>query len=542
MRASEPISPHRPTYLECVQAFRWPVLDRFNIAEAICDRHARARPDATALIVEAEDGAVTRYDFRTLARESNRLANAFAALGVRRGDRVAVVVSQGYECLLTHLAAYKLGAVAIPLSPLFGPEGLQHRLSDSGARAAVTTTQGAAIVEEIRDALPELAAVLCVDGPGPGAADLHATLARASDALTPVDTVAEDPALLIYTSGTTGLAKGALHAHRTLIGHLPGVEFTLLRFPRPGDVYWTPADWSWVAGLLDAALPSLYHAVPVVARRLSKFDPDVALDLIARHGVRNTLFTPTALKLIRQAMPGPRPGVELRSMISGGEPVGEALLEWGRSALGIEISEAYGQTEANLVIGGNANVYPHKPGTLGRAIPGHTVAIVDEAGCERPRGEEGQIAVKRPDPVLFKEYWRNPEATAEKFAGDWCMTGDLGEMDEDGDITFRGRADDVINASGYRIGPVEIEACMMRHPKVALVGVIGKPDEERGEIVKAFVVPADGVMPTLALAQELKSFVRERLAAYQYPREVEFLKEMPVTVSGKIRRKALRER
>ncbi len=539
---SQPIAPNRPTYSQCVQAFRWPALDRFNIAEAVCERHARATPHATALIVEAEDGTLTRYDFRTLARQSNRLANALAALGVARGDRVAVVVSQGYECLLSHLASYKIGAVAIPLSPLFGPEGLQHRLSDSGARAAVTTTRGAAIIEGIRDVLPELDTVLCIDGAGPGAADFHATLACASDVLTPVDTGAEDPALLIYTSGTTGLAKGALHAHRTLIGHLPGVEFTLLGFPKPGDVYWTPADWSWVAGLLDAALPSLYHAVPLVARRLAKFDPDIALDLMARHGIRNTLMTPTALKRIRQAMPDPRPGVELRSVISGGEPVGEALLEWGRSALGIEISEAYGQTEANLIVGGNANVYPHKPGTLGRAIPGHTVAIVDETGRECPRGEEGQIAVRRPDPVLFKEYWGNPEATAEKFAGEWCLSGDLGVMDEDGDITFHGRTDDVINASGYRIGPVEIEACMMRHPKVALVGVVGKPDEDRGEIVKAFVVPADDVMPTPQLAQELKSFVRERLAAYQYPREVEFLEEMPVTVSGKIRRQALRDR
>lgn len=539
MRA--PITPERGSYAEVVDAFRWPRPARFNIAEAVCDRHARAVPDAPALIAEDEAGAVTVYDFRTLARDSNRLANALAARGVGRGDRVAIVLSQGYECLLTHLAAYKLGAIAIPLSPLFGPEGLQHRLSDSGAKAAVVTPAGADILETIRDALPALTSVLCVGGPAPGCEAFAAVVERASDSLNPVDTAADDPALLIYTSGTTGLAKGALHAHRTLLGHLPGVEFTLRYFPKPGDVYWTPADWSWVAGLLDVVMPSLYHAVPVVARRLARFDPEVALDLMIRHKVRNTLITPTALKLIRQVMPGPRPGIILRSMISGGEPVGEALLDWGRTALGMEISEAYGQTEANLIIGGNADVYPHKPGTLGRAIPGHRVAIVSDEGEVLPPGEEGQIALHRPDPVLFLEYWNNPQATAEKFAGDWCLTGDLGVMDADGDITFGGRTDDLINASGYRIGPVEIEACLMRHPKVALVGVVGKPDPEKGEIVKAFVVPADGVEPSPDLAKELKAFVRSRLAAYQYPREIAFIDEMPVTVSGKVRRKDLRE-
>jgi acetyl-CoA synthetase len=533
--------PIRSTYQDCVAAFRWPQPKAFNIAGAVCDRHADLSPDATALIVETETGEVARHSFIQIQRAANRLANGIRALGVQRGDRVAIILSQGLECLVAHVAAYKVGAIAIPLSPLFGPEGLCHRLGNSGTRLAVTNGEGCRAIAAVRDSLPTLETILSVDGEEVGARDFWRTLREGRDRFETLATAASDPALLIYTSGTTGLAKGALHSHRTLLGHLPGVEFSLGFFPQPGDLYWSPADWSWVAGLLDVLLPSLYHGIPVVARRFAKFDPEAAFDLMARHGVRNALITPTALKQMRQVAPARCPEVDLRSLCSGGEPVGEALLDWGRAALGLTINEVYGQTEANLIIGGNADVLPPRSGATGRAIPGHIVKIVDEAGRVLPSGVSGQIALKRPDPVMFVKYWEDPAATAAKFAGDWCLTGDLGVMDDDGYITFEGRSDDVINASGYRIGPVEIESCLMRHPKVALVGVVGKPDAARGEIVKAFVVPADGVSPSKSLAAELREFVRERLAAYQYPREIAFLEEMPVTVSGKIRRRALRD-
>ena len=533
--------PERSTYQDCVEAFRWPQPERFNIAAAVCDRHAAARPDATALIVESDTGAVARHSFIEVQRAANSLANGLQALGVERGDRVAIILSQSLECLVTHLAAYKVGAIAVPLSPLFGPDGLAHRLGDSATRLTVTNAEGCAAIAMVRDRLPALQTVLSVDGAAAGTGDFWETLRAGRDRFETLATAAEDPALLVYTSGTTGLAKGALHCHRTLLGHLPGVEFVLDFFPQPGDLYWTPADWSWVAGLLDVLLPSLYYGVPVVARRFAKFDPEAAFALMARHGVRNALITPTALKLMRQVARRPRPGVAMRSLFSGGEPLGEALLDWGRSALGLTINEAFGQTEANMIVGGSAGILPHRAGTIGRGIPGHRVAIVDETGRILPPESQGQIAVHRPDPVLFVAYWGKPEATAAKFAGDWCLTGDLGTMDAEGYITFGGRADDVINASGYRIGPVEIEACLMRHPKVALVGVVGKPDAERGEIVKAFVVPADGVSPSAALTAELQDFVRTRLAAHQYPKEIAYLEEMPVTVSGKVRRKALRD-
>ncbi len=533
--------PERSSYRDCVEAFRWPQPKTFNIAEAVCDRHAGLTPDATALIVESESGDIAKHSFIEIQRAANRLANGFIALGVQRGDRVAIILSQSLECLLCHIAAYKVGAIAVPLSPLFGPDGLLHRLGDSGTRLAVTSAEGYRALDGVRDRLPDLQTVLSLDGEESGTADFWQTLRGGRDRFETLATAATDPALLIYTSGTTGLAKGALHSHQTLLGHLPGVEFALGFFPKPGDLFWSPADWSWVAGLLDVLLPSLYHGIPVVVRRFAKFDPEAAFDLMARHGVRNSLITPTALKLMRQVAPTKRPGLKLRSLFSGGEPLGDALLDWGRGTLGLTINEAYGQTEANMIIGGNADILPPRPGAIGRAIPGHDVQIVDAAGAVLPPGTKGQIALRRPDPVLFMEYWGNPTATAAKFAGDWCLTGDLGVMDVAGYITFEGRTDDVINASGYRIGPVEIESCLMQHPGVALVGVVGKPDAERGEIVKAFVVPAESAVPSQALAKELQDFVRTRLAAYQYPREIAFLEEMPVTVSGKIRRRALRD-
>ncbi|MBM84879.1 MAG: AMP-dependent synthetase [Rhodospirillaceae bacterium] len=533
--------PERESYEACYRDFRWSIPDRLNIANITCDRQAAWRPDQVGLIVEDEMGTVTRYRYREIRQLANRLANAYAALGISSGDRIAVVLSQGVECLVAHLAAYKLGAISVPLSPLFGPEGLSHRLVDSATSLVVTDAEGAAAIAAVVDDIGTLRAILSTGGNGPGGElDLMETLLKGSDHFDTADTAATDPAVLIYTSGTTGLPRGVLHAHQVLLGHLPGMEFCLGYFPKPGDLYWSPADWSWVAGLLDVILPGFYHGVPVLARRFAKFEAEAAFDLMARHGVRNSLITPTALKLMRQSRSEPARGVVLRSLCTGGEPMGTELLEWGRSVFGLSINEIYGQTEANVVVTSNAEVMSPRAGAIGKASPGHVVEIVGDNGQVVGPGEQGQIAVRRPNPVMFLEYWHSPKATAEKFIGNWCLTGDLGVKDQDGYIAFRGRVDDVINTSGYRIGPVEIETCLMRHPDVALVGVVGKPDASRGEIIKAFVVTSEGVEGSDSLAHSLQSFVRRRLAAYQYPREIAFLDEMPVTVSGKIRREDLR--
>jgi acetyl-CoA synthetase len=530
------------SYEEARGRFRWRIPARYNIGVDACDRHATARPDAPALIFEDEAGTVRRYSFTDIKRLSNRLANVLAAHGLARGDRVGILLQQAPETAVAHIAAYKAGLIAIPLFVLFGEDALEYRLANAGARAVVTDAENLPKVLAIRDRLPELRTVIAGGG-GPGdTLDFAAALDRASDEFTPVDTAADDPALIIFTSGTTGPPKGALHAHRVLLGHLPGVEFPHEFFPQPGDLFWTPADWAWIGGLLDVLLPAWHHGVPVLAHRFRKFEPQAAFDLMARHSVRNVFFPPTALKLIRQAGAPAGHGVTLRSIGSGGETLGAELLDWGRAVFGVTINEFYGQTECNLVVGNCASIMPVQAGSMGRPVPGHEVAVIDEAGKLCPPGTPGQIAVRRPDPVMFLEYWRNPQATTEKFIGDWMLTGDLGRQEEGGYLRYVGRADDVITSAGYRIGPAEIEDCLLRHPAVAMAAAIGVPDPVRTEAVKAFIVLKHGHTGGPELAAALQAHVKSRLAAHEYPREVEFVDSLPLTATGKIMRRELRAR
>ncbi len=530
------------SYDALIRDFRWRVPARYNMGVDVCDKWAMAA-DRPALIHGRGDGRVEHYSFRDLMRLSNRLANAFGAHGIERGARIAVLLPQAPETAVAHIAAYKLGAIAVPLFTLFGPEALAYRLANSGAKALVTNADGVAKIDGIRADLPQLSLVLSIDGPGDGALDFHGELDKASDSFTPVDTAADDPALIIYTSGTTGPPKGALHAHRVLLGHLPGVELPQEFFPQPGDLFWTPADWAWIGGLLDVLLPAWHHGVPVLAHRFAKFDPEAAFDLMARHGVRNAFMPPTALKMMRRVeRPHERRPYALRSMGSGGETLGEELLGWGRETFGLTINEFYGQTECNLIVSNCAGLMPVRPGSMGRAVPGHALAVVDASGNPLPDGAAGTVAVKRPDPVMFLEYWNNPEATAAKFAGDWLLTGDMARRDEDGYLHFLGRDDDVITSGGYRIGPGEIEDCLLRHPAVALAAAVGVPDPERTEQVKAFLVLNDGYEAGDDLAREIQAWVKTRLAAHEYPREVAFLDALPMTATGKIMRRELRGR
>ncbi|MBI1775204.1 MAG: acyl-CoA synthetase [Proteobacteria bacterium] len=527
-------------YTSVYDGFHWRIPERYNIAVDVCDRHALVDPSRLALIYEDADGSSQRYSFGDMTRSSNRLANALRALGIGRGDRVAILLPQCPETAIAHLAIYKLGAIALPLFMLFGPEALEFRLADSGAKAIIVGAAGFGALAEIRSRLADLAHVIVVGAKAPNAHPFQHLLDRASDRFDPIDTAADDPALIIYTSGTTGPPKGALHAHRVLLGHLPGVEFPHEFFPQAGDLFWTPADWAWIGGLLDVLLPSWHHGVPVLAHRASKFDPEHALDLMARHGVRNVFMPPTALKLMRQSEAKPRHDLRLRTVASGGERLGEELIEWSRRTFALTVNEFYGQTEANLVVGNCSSILPVRAGSMGRAMPGHVVEVVDETGRPQPPDATGVIAVKAPDPTMFLRYWNQPEATQQKFVGPWCLTGDTGRKDKDGYFWFEGRNDDVINSAGYRIGPAEIEECLMRHPAVAMVAVIGWPDALRGEVVKAFVVPRHGHAPSSELAREIQTFVKQRLAQHEYPRLVEFRDSLPMTVTGKIRRRDLR--
>ena len=477
------------TYEEVYRSFKWKVPKFYNIGVDCCDKWADQRY-RLALIYEDEQGRVEKYTFWELKRLSNRLANALQACGLKQGDRVGILLPQCPETALSHLAIYKTGGIALPLFTLFGPEALEYRLANSGARAVITDEGNLPKILEIKDRLPELKAVIVTRGETPeGVVDFWKILEKGSSSFTPLRTRADDPALIIYTSGTTGPPKGALHAQRVVLGHVPGVEFFHNFFPKKDDLYWTPADWAWIGGLIDVLLPSWHHGVPVVAFRAKKFDPEQAFYFIAKYGIRNAFMPPTALKIMRQVQdPGKRYDFAMRTIGCGGETLGEELLEWGRRVMGLTINEFYGQTEVNLVLGNCSEIMENRRGSMGRPIPGHRVEVVDGAGRVLPPGEVGEVAIQRPDPVMFLGYWGNPQATEDKFIDDWSLTGDLARKDEEGYFWFVGRKDDLISSAGYRIGPAEIEDCLIKHPAVAMAGVIGSPDAVRGEIVKAFIV------------------------------------------------------
>jgi acetyl-CoA synthetase len=535
------VLPAASDYDALCRAFRWRVPAHYNIGVDVCDRWAEIEPGRIAIFHVGAGGAVEEISYGALRESSNRLANALAGHGIGRGDRVAILLPQAPAVAASHIAIYKLGAIALPLAILFGNEAISYRLKDSGARALITNARGLEKLAGARAALPDLELVLSIDGPAEGAEDFHAVLARAAGDFTPAATTSDDPALMVYTSGTTGPPKGALHAHRVLIGHLPGIEFPHEFLPQPGDRFWTPADWAWAGGLLNVLLPALHYGVPVVAQKFEKFDPEEAYALMARMNVRNAFVPPTALRMLRSAPP-PQAGIRLRSVGSGGEALGAETYEWGKSALGVTINEFYGQTECNLVLASCAALGVSRAGAIGKAVPGHTVAVIRPDGSQCAPGELGQIAIKRPDPVMFLEYWGKPDATRDKFIGDWMTTGDQGVIDAEGYVQFIGRDDDVITSAGYRIGPTEIEDCLIRHPAVALAAVVGKPDPVRTEIVKAFIVLKSGQAPSDALAADIKDFVKTRLSAHEYPREVAFIQQMPMTTTGKVIRRLLRER
>jgi len=531
-------------YDELYRSFRWDVPARFNIAQACCARWAADR-GRFALYWEDESGATAAYSFWDIQQRANRLSNALAALGVRRGDRVAIVLPQRPETAIAYMAIFQMGAVALPLSHLFGPEALEYRMQHAGASVAIVEPGTLPSLWAIRARLGQLREVIGVGGASEaGVRSWEALLEQASRDFACVDTAADDPALIIYTSGTTGAPKGALEAQRSILGNIPGFVHSHDFFPQPGDMFWSPADWAWAGGLFDALLPSWYFGVPVLGYR-GRFDAERAYHLLDRYGVRNAFLFPTALKLMMKAVPEPRKKyrIGLRSVMSAGESVGATVIEWAREQLGVTINEMFGQTEINYVVGNCQAAWPVKPGSIGRPYPGHRVAIIDDQGKEVPRGELGEIAVHRAgDPVFFLEYWNNPQATRDKFIGDWALTGDQGKMDEDGYVWYQGRSDDVIKSAGYRIGPAEIESCLVKHPAVSNAAVIGKPDETRGAIVKAFIVLQPGERPSKALEDDIQNHVRARLAPYEYPREIEFIDALPMTTTGKVQRKELRRR
>ncbi|MDP0928585.1 AMP-binding protein [Paracoccus onubensis] len=490
--------------------FAWDFPEHLNMADQ-CLSH---KPGGVA-IIEYYDGAPHPVTYAELSRMTADLAHALQAA---RGECVAVLRTQSAWTAAAHLAVWKSAAISIPLFKLFGSDALELRLRDAGVRKVIADVEGREMLRPFAD--------LEIIVPEDGLSDAVPFATRA--------TGPEDPAVIIYTSGTTGSPKGALHGHRVLTGHLPGVEMSHDLLGQPGDCLWTPADWAWIGGLFDVLMPGLALGVPVVAARMPKFEPGAATKLIADCGVRNIFFPPTALKMLKAAdirIDG------LRSVASGGETLGGEMLDWGRQAFGLEINEFYGQTECNMVASSASSMFPAQPGAIGKPVPGFDVQVIGEDGL--PVEGEGDIAVRRGAGSMMLEYWNRPDATAEKFRGDWLVTGDRGAI-EGGYIRFVGRDDDVITSAGYRIGPSEIEDCLLKHPAVAQVGVIGKPDSVRTEIVKAYIVLRAGFEVSDKLSAELQAHAKRFSAAHSYPREITFLDSLPMTVTGKVMRRELR--
>ncbi|HEX5804341.1 MAG TPA: AMP-binding protein [Azospira sp.] len=536
--------------------FRWQVPARYNIGVDICGRWAADRT-RFALYYEDDAGNTSAWTFWDIQRAANRLSNVLGALGTLTGDRVAIMMPQRPHTGIAHVAVYQMGAVALPLSHLFGPDALEFRLQDAGAHVAIVDETTLPKLLEIRDRLPGLKHIIGVDidpatAAAAGVKRWEALLEHASPRYAPVDTAADDPAMIIYTSGTTGNPKGSLMAHRTLIGNLSGFVCSHDYFPQPGDMFWSPADWAWTGGLFDVLLPVWRFGMPLLAYK-GRFDAEKAFTLIEKYGIRNTFLFPTALKMMMKAVPEPkaRYDLDLRTIMSAGEPVGEAVFHWAQEKLGVTINEMFGQTEMNYVIGNCHAAWPARPGAMGRAYPGHRVGIIDDNGHPLPPGETGEVAVHRvcngqPDPVILLEYWNNPQATVDKFVGpdgdaNWGRTGDLARLDEDGYFWYQGRADDVFKSGGYRIGPSEIENCLLKHAAVANAAVIGVPDEARGTVIKAFIVLQPGIAGSAALVAELQAHVKKTLAPYETPKAIDFVDALPMTTTGKIQRRVLRQ-
>jgi len=537
-------------YDQLYSEYRWHVPADFNIAQWCCTRWAN-EIDRVAIYMDDESNGDQIVTYAELQRSANQLSHAMTKLDIKRGDRVAIVMPQRPEVAIAHIACHQIGAIAMPMSVLFGPDALEYRLQDSAATLVITDQGGLPNITAIRARCPALEFVIAVDAQGADTLDWHNSLHNQPTTFSAVATQASDPALLIYTSGTTGSPKGALMPQSALLGNLTGFVASQNWFPHDDDVFWSPADWAWTGGLMDALLPALYFGKPIVASR-ARFSAELAFTLMEKYSVTNSFLFPTALKIMMKAVPSPRKqyDLKLRAIMSAGEAVGDTVFNWTQSALGVTVNEMFGQTEANYIVGNSSEKWPARAGSMGRPYPGHRVAVINDDGQPVNAGETGEVALNRndihghPDPVIFLGYWNNEQATTEKYSGDWLRTGDLAQIDADGYLWYRGRADDMFKSAGYRIGPSEIENCLVKHAAVANAAVVPKPDAERGNLIKAFVVLTEGTPRSeandAALIAELQQHVRGLLAPYEYPKEIEFIDALPMTTTGKVQRRVLR--
>ncbi len=541
--------PKSLNYDHLYNTFNLNIPSKFNIASATIDKFANT--NRIALKNLKYNGEFENLSFRFIQKKSNQLANALDNLNLNKNDRVGIILGQCPETLISHISCFKSGKISIPLFNLFGIDALKFRLIDSSASAVICDKHGLEKLMKIKYELPSLKHIICTEKKESDNEILFFDdlLNRSKDEYKNVNTNSEDPALIIYTSGTTGDPKGALLPHRTLLGHIPGVEMPhefLSSDLSNNDCFWTPADWAWIGGLFDVLLPSLYFGIPVISFRSSKFDPEFTFDLMEKFEVKNTFLPPTSLKMMKSFnLYKSRDKIHLRTVGSGGEALGEELLNWGKEILNVGINEFYGQTECNLTVSNNGLIMKQKLGSIGRPVPGHKVKLMKDDGTFISKSDdEGEIVVQSNSPSIFSGYWNNDKETQKKIIDGWLHTGDYATVDDEGYFYFKGRKDDLINSSGYRIGPTEIENSILSLQEVEMVAVVGVPNELRGEIIKAVIVPREKSLlknKNENLKDKIKEHVKQNLAAHEYPRLIEFVKELPLTTTGKIKRNLIRK-
>ncbi|KAK5577750.1 hypothetical protein RB653_002698 [Dictyostelium firmibasis] len=556
-------------YNETIKSFKYEIPEFFNIGQEVCDFYAndpnKMNNIAIKHITDGNKTLIKEYTFKEIQIRSNELANKFKEIGLKRKDRVGVFLTQSYECAISHITILRSGMISLLLSVLFGPEALEYRISASSASCVITDLDNLQKLLKVVHKLPYLKKIIVfaenLDSINSNDINIiELWNDKISDKylkeFEPIKTKSIDPAFLLYTSGTTGLPKGCLHAHKVLIGNLVGCQFTLNLLPhkRPlsDNCYYSPADWAWIGGLLVVFLPSLYYGIPLIAYKAKSFDAKKLLTLLKIHNVSISFLTPSSLKMMRyQKDQLLDHKITMSAINSGGESLGENLSKWSREQLGVEVAEFYGQSEGNFVVGNCLDLFPQKNGSMGKPIPGSNVKIMDDNGNTLVCGIVGNLCVEYngENPNQFLGYWNDSKATEKKMiickqsGTKWLKTGDLAKVDKDGYYWYISRDDDVINSSGYRIGPNEIEYCLQKHPLILNTGVIGIPDEIRGEVIKAYIVLNQSVTPSEEIKREIQSYVKTQLSAHQYPREIEFIKnnEMPITTTGKIIRNSLRQ-
>lgn len=536
------------SYEELLDSFEWEIPDRFNIAEYICDRWAEDKGQVM-IFGDGVDPEPRSYTFWQVKNYSNQLANLLSDAGIGPSDRVGLNLSQRPETLITHIAIWKLGAISVPLSTLFGPDALAHRLEDSDAKAIVVEESNIDNVRTVVNDLGGLETVLTLDESDPADVerDFWKSIANHPREFDVEETSPDDGAVIYYTSGTTGGPKGCLQTHSHLLGVLPQFQVGYADMQvEPEDLYWTPSDWAWAGSLLLHILTALFYGRPVLAYQSERFDPERTFDIFENYGVTHAFLAPTAIRMMQQIEnPQDRFDLEAVKVVwSGGEDVGQGIVDWVAETFdGAKAHSSYGLTEAAGVLC-NATVADFKENSTGRTTPGHEVTIIDPETAE-PVGpnEKGEIGVRyENDPCVFQKYWNRPKKTNQTKFNGFLRTGDLATMDEEGYFSFIGRKDDIIITSGYRVGPEEVENAIADHEAVENAGVIGIPDDERGKIIKAFVKLGPDYNPNDDVKDDIRAFVKNNLAKYEFPREIELVDELPLTTTGKIQRHKLRER